>query len=1456
MRPLRLMLSAFGPYAGRMELDMESLGGSGLYLITGDTGAGKTTIFDAITFALYGEASGKSRGAAMLRSQYALPETPTEVELTFSHGKKRYVIRRNPRYIRPKKRGRGTIEEKADAELHDQDEQRVVTGKTNVDRAIVEILRIDREQFSQIVMLAQGDFRRMLLADTGGRQKIFRELFHTKGYETLQERIKDQANEARRACEDAQKSVQQYIRQIRCAEEDILYPEAEKARDGKLPIIETVALIEELAAADRQAEEDLGERLAALDRELAEINERIGRAGEQEKAREDLEKAQQEAADHDARLKRLEQAFEKEQEKEIRQEEIKRQTAILERELPEYERLDEIKKAVERLTADIEDAQEKRRLRTQEAEGLRRDLDAEKEERQALSDAGEHRERLCGERERAWREEKLCRDLETARLQEREKTRQLTRAKDVYEAEMAKKGRQDDLQEQIALLKREMPDYDVLDGSGREMMQLEKGLAEIREVLDGTYSAEEETRRRLEILKEESGTLSRAGEQKLRLSQEKEKAEEHEKLCEGLEEARRQQQETESTLARREQTFRKEEESPRRDQIRTQLAILAQEMPAYDDLDQKNSQIQEAQLRLEKLRKERESADNRYQAIEKDLQDLKKEKASLEGAGEERERLLRQKAREEDRQARAETFIKEAEDYGDLQGDLTREQAAYQKAQDQAEALRTAAARLERAFLSGQAGILAQGLEEGAACPVCGATHHPHPAQIQEEVPDREELEAARRAYQEAAQTAEKASAQAGTTHGQILSLRERLGQQAREFLDQADTADLDIPKAAQQAAEQIRRSADTAAGLEKKIQAEEARAKRRDALEGELPEKEDAAEKLRAQLDELKDQITTEEAQKASLSQQVKEAADRLQCASKKEAEEQRKKLAAGSDILQKDYERAREAYETCKAHAEALKNRIETFRERLEGTGYLENTSAFLPALKAKIQDLKEKLAEEEKNIQRKKELDQQIPQEEDALEDLGRQIKDLQQQETAKKTRRHSLSIQLRDLTERLRYTCREEAQEHLKSAQEELLSLQRSHQEAQEIYQKTCREQEKLEDQIQSLQGQLEEQMEGSAPIQETASHLLRLEDRIQRLTRQITEEEEKIRRKKILDMQIPAKEKRLRKSEQEIQDLEKKITSGQSEKDTLARQAADQAEKLRHADQAAAREEKERLEKELTVLQQAYTNARDAYGTCAKEKDILSGRIRSLSGQLEKEALIQKEEELEKRENAARKRDETAQEQQKIHARRTANEEILGSIRKSAKDLSALEERYRWLGALSATVNGNLKNKEKIMLETYIQTTYFDRIIRRANLRFMIMSGGQYEFKRQAGASDNKSQSGLELNVVDHYNGTERSVRTLSGGESFIASLSLALGLSEEIQSSAGGIQIETMFVDEGFGSLDQDALQQAYTALIKMTDGSRLVGIISHVAELKEKIEKQILVVKEKTGGSRAEVRV
>jgi len=140
MRPNKLIMSAFGPYAGKTVLELDKLGQSGLYLITGDTGAGKTTIFDAITYALFGEASGETRETSMFRSKYAAPETPTEVELYFTCKGKKYYIKRNPEYERPKSRGEGFTSEKADAELHFPD-GRVITKLKEVNNAVNENYR-------------------------------------------------------------------------------------------------------------------------------------------------------------------------------------------------------------------------------------------------------------------------------------------------------------------------------------------------------------------------------------------------------------------------------------------------------------------------------------------------------------------------------------------------------------------------------------------------------------------------------------------------------------------------------------------------------------------------------------------------------------------------------------------------------------------------------------------------------------------------------------------------------------------------------------------------------------------------------------------------------------------------------------------------------------------------------------------------------------------------------------------------------------------------------------------------------------------------------------------------------------------------------------------------------------------------------------------------------------------
>jgi exonuclease SbcC len=208
------------------------------------------------------------------------------------------------------------------------------------------------------------------------------------------------------------------------------------------------------------------------------------------------------------------------------------------------------------------------------------------------------------------------------------------------------------------------------------------------------------------------------------------------------------------------------------------------------------------------------------------------------------------------------------------------------------------------------------------------------------------------------------------------------------------------------------------------------------------------------------------------------------------------------------------------------------------------------------------------------------------------------------------------------------------------------------------------------------------------------------------------------------------------------------------------------------------------------------------------------------------------------------RKEALERQSEAYAVVKRNREIYEKVQTGQGSLVSAEQEYVWMKALSDTASGTLNGKQKIELETFIQMTYFDRIVRRANLRLLSMSSGQYELKRQENGDNFREKAGLDLNVIDHYNATERSVRTLSGGETFQASLALALGLADEISASAGGVRLDALFVDEGFGSLDEEALNQALKTLLSLTQGNRMVGIISHVSELKDRIDRKIIVTK------------
>ena len=340
MRPLRLTMSAFGPYAGKTELSLEQLGTRGLYLVTGDTGAGKTTIFDAITFALFGEASGDSRTADMLRSKYADAGTPTQVELVFAYAGKTYKVRRSPEYERPAKRGDKLVTQKAEAELTLPD-GRVMTGLKDVDAQVQDILGVTRKQFSRIAMIAQGEFRRLLQANTKERMEIFRGIFKTEGYATLQQQLKNEASRSREHCAALQQSVQQYVSGLRCEAEDPLASRVELAREGRLPSDEILPLLEQLLARDKQEAVMLEENLHRTEQQLDVLGQKLRDAAARAE-RESQKKAVQENLEQAEQRQQAVQSTAQEAQALLPQaEEAKRQKVILEQQLPRYEELEQ-----------------------------------------------------------------------------------------------------------------------------------------------------------------------------------------------------------------------------------------------------------------------------------------------------------------------------------------------------------------------------------------------------------------------------------------------------------------------------------------------------------------------------------------------------------------------------------------------------------------------------------------------------------------------------------------------------------------------------------------------------------------------------------------------------------------------------------------------------------------------------------------------------------------------------------------------------------------------------------------------------------------------------------------------------------------------------------------------------------------------------------------------------------
>lgn len=383
----------------------------------------------------------------------------------------------------------------------------------------------------------------------------------------------------------------------------------------------------------------------------------------------------------------------------------------------------------------------------------------------------------------------------------------------------------------------------------------------------------------------------------------------------------------------------------------------------------------------------------------------------------------------------------------------------------------------------------------------------------------------------------------------------------------------------------------------------------------------------------------------------------------------------------------------------------------------------------------------------------------------------------------------------------------------------------------------------------LPGLSEEQAESAAQEQ-----LQIAETQIGELHAQIETAKQNIRRKENLDKQIPKTEDALRAAQDTRNKADKQIGMLQTQH-ALAARIAELRQVLTCKGKASAEQEIGVLETRADALEQALTDAQTKEKSSLNTLTATRAAIRQLREQLKTGADADLDKHSAKLHIQRGQKDALDEQRQSVHTRLAVNGRAHDTIIKQRDALDALEQKFTWMDVLARTAAGTLSGKAKIDLETYVQTTYFDHILSRANLRLQKMSGGQYDLKRRRNADNKQSRSGLDLDIVDHINATERSVNTLSGSEAFLASLALALGPSDEVQMSTG-IHLDTLFVDEGFGSLDSSALSKAYQTLAGLTEGNRMVGILSHVSELKERIDRQIVVSKGPDGSSHAELIV
>ena len=1104
MKPLKLTLSAFGPYAGETVIDFTQLGGQGLFLVTGDTGAGKTTIFDGITFALYGETSGGVREASMLRSKYAEPETPTYAEYIFEYKGAVYTVKRSPDYERPKTRGKGMTMQKGEALLTFSDGRAPVTKLKEVNQAVTDLIGLDMKQFTQIAMIAQGDFRKLLLADTEERSNIFRKLFHTDIYKVIQEKLKFEAGGLDKAYKELLRSIRQYTEQVRYSVEDPLGQQwalmEKNGFEGNLE--EGLEVLEQFLKADKDTLKALNKQIKENDAKLENMNQLFGKVHKEADAKARKEKLLEE---REILFPQLEQAQKDAENAAKEPEEIQQLIFSIQKEKEKLDRYTNL----EKLISEIEDA-------SVLIEKLKTDSTA---------------------------------------LQNRQK-------------------------ETKAVLEEKQKEYQATDRTEKEKAETDFQ----KEKIDSLYAGVYKNCGNLEFLLTKIMNL----------------------------ETQAKEMKTQS------------------EQMKKELADLEEQIVSGGNLEaRENSLI----MRLQQIQKMKDQQ-KRCQILEKEAESKKK---------------------------------------------------AYLIASQKRTEIKEFLNRMEQAYLDAQAGVLAAGLQKGMPCPVCGSVHHPKLTQMPEKVPTEEQLKKQKMVAETAEQAASDSSVQAGEAAGLVQRSKEELTEGIKSYVAQF------LPE---EKTEEILRNEITDSELRSFVKDQESHAQ---------TELEEIQKQKKAQLDLQK--------KKEEFSRQLEQHA--------------------------KEFQKLQISIEKRKSQQESIQEQLQNQLDEPIFSWLREDTQQKMISDSGLQQD------------QNSKAVYQQGSQEVSLLLQQGRT------------------------------------AAEWLKQ-QQDILDQKRKDQTA-------LLEQRKL------------------------------LETQISKVQTEITTLTDRINQNQ---QQTAAEKSRSEQMQKQRENMEKELGERTKEEILSQIQLQTRERKKLETHYKTVTEVKEALEKRMTELNSVIT---------------------SLTEQLKESANISIEELNVQKENFTQQKKSLSADRDEIHARLEINGDMYEKIRRQQTELLKTETRWKWMKSLSDTANGTITGKARIMLETYIQMQYFDRILARANIRLMTMSSGQYELVRRKENKSRVGKTGLELDVVDHYNGTVRSVKTLSGGETFQASLSLALGLSDEIQSSSGGIQLDTMFVDEGFGSLDEDALDQAIRALKDLSQGSRLVGIVSHVTELKERIDKKIIVTKKRT---------